>query len=260
MPEDQRRQSMSDRPAISDGGHTGQEYRLNPHNRDEELPQDPLVLASASPRRRELLSLLGLKFQVRPAEIDETPLPQELPPDLVRRLSIAKARAVSTGVDRGFVVGADSLVVSDGQIFGKPGGPDQARGMLQKLRGTQHQVVTGVTVIDASSGRRLTCSMASSITLRNFTDAEIERSIDAGTPLDKAGAYAVQDRELSPAESLDGCYTNIVGLPLCRLVQMLDSLGFRFPAKQPVAVSTGCTGDCPLDSGGVPGVLRGGAP
>ena len=206
----------------------------------------PLVLASASPRRRELLTLLGLGFSVMPAGIDEDPLPEELPLDLVCRLSLAKAAAVSAGLDWGLVLGADSLVVMDGEVFGKPSGPEQARLMLERLRGTRHEVFTGVTLLDASSGRRLTRGMASGVTLRDITGAEIERSIDSGVPFDKAGAYAVQDRELNPAKSWEGCYTNIVGLPLCGLVRMFDDLGYSFPVRKSIGVTTGCTGDCPF--------------
>ena len=218
----------------------------------QDRPQAPLVLASSSPRRKELLAGLGLEFQVRPAEIPEDPLPGESPPDLVRRLSLAKAAAISTRIDQGWVVGADSLVVLDGEVFGKPSGAAQARQMLQKLRGTQHLVVTGVTVIDAAGGQHLTDSMASRITLRDITDAEIAKSIASGVPFDKAGAYAVQDPELRPAQSWEGCYSNIVGLPLCRLTEMLVSLGFPLPSRVSMRAPNGCTGECPFTPGGAP--------
>ena len=219
---------------------------------DQDGPQAPLVLASASPRRKELLAGLGLEFQVRPAEIPEDPLPGEFPRDLVRRLSLAKAAAISTRIGRGFVVGADSLVVLDGEVFGKPTGADQARQMLETLRGTQHLVVTGLTVIDAASGEQLTDSMSSRITLRDITGAEIAKSIASGVPFDKAGAYAVQDPELRPAQSWEGCYSNIVGLPLCRLTEMLESLGFPLPQRHSMRVPKGCTGECPFTPGGTP--------
>ena len=233
---------------------------MNPPRLENELGQAPLVLASASPRRKELLALLGLEFQVKPADIDEDSLSHELPIDLVRRLSLAKAAAVAAQLDHGWVVGADSLVVLDGEVFGKPSGPDQARRMLEKLRGTQHQVITGVTVLQAPAGTRLTSSMASSITLRDITGAEIETSIESGVPFDKAGAYAVQDQDLRPAKSWDGCYTNIVGLPLCRLVEMLNSLGFQFPSNQPLSLPAGCTGDCPFKREMMPPVTPEGGP
>ena len=134
--------------------------------------------------------------------------------------------------------------------------------MLEKLRGTQHQVVTGVTVLDASKSRHITCSMASGITLREITDAEIQKSIDSGVPFDKAGSYAVQDIELSPAKSWEGCYPNIVGLPLCRLLQMLGDLGLSLQfvhskGKQTKDVTSRCTGECPFNPESIPDVGRG---
>jgi MAF protein len=210
-----------------------------------------LLLASASPRRRELLAELGLRFVAVPSDVVEQPRAGELPQELVRRLSLAKASAVAGPMTSGFIVAADSVVVFEGRAIGKPVDAAEARRMLRELRGTQHQVTTGVTVIDASSGRRLTESMTSEITLRSFSDAEIEESVASGTPLDKAGAYAVQDLSLRPAESWQGCYSNIVGLPLCRMVEMLEALGFPLPPSAlggPLQVAEGCGTDCPLRS------------
>ncbi|MCI0894756.1 MAG: 23S rRNA (uracil(1939)-C(5))-methyltransferase RlmD [Chloroflexi bacterium] len=212
-------------------------------------PAQPLFLASASPRRRELLAELGLEFRVMPADVPEEPLPGEEAHDLVRRLSLAKASAVAAQTKRGYVIGADSMVVHDGELLGKPVDAADARRMLMQLRGTRHQVVTGVTVIDVDSGRTITDSMSSDITLRNLSGPEIDASIASGTPLDKAGAYAVQDQELSPAESWEGCYSNIVGLPMCRLMEMLGELGYTLsPVASPesLPVSAGCTVPCPF--------------
>ena len=212
-----------------------------------------LVLASASPRRAELLGRLELDFRVKPSNIAEDALPDESALDLVRRLSLAKASEVAKRMKTGFVVGADSLVVLDGQAYGKPEDAADARRMLQRLRGTRHQVATGVTVMESAGGRVITESMTSDITLRHISDAEIAGSIESGVPFDKAGAYAVQDEELRPAESWEGCYSNIVGLPLCRLVEMLDSLGFPLPPAREMGAPVGCTGHCPFV------VQRGGA-
>jgi len=184
-----------------------------------------LVLASASPRRKELLRGLGLDFQVTPADVEETVLEGESAQETVARLSLAKAAAVASTLNSGFVIGADSMVVLEGRPIGKPADEEEARRMLRELRGTSHQVTTGITVIDAASGRTLTGSMTSDVTLREFSDAEIEASIASGTPMDKAGAYAVQDQDLRPAASWDGCYSNIVGLPVCRILEMLQELG-----------------------------------
>ena len=205
-----------------------------------------LLLASASPPRRELLTELGLRFVAVSSGVAEEPQAGELPHELVRRLSLAKASAVAGPMSSGYIVAADSVVVRKGSAIGKPADAAEARRMLRDLRGTQHQVTTGVTLIDAASGRCLTEIMTSEITLRDFSDAEIEESVASGTPLDKAGAYAVQDQGLRPAESWQGCYSNIVGLPLCRLVEMLDELGFPLPPHLPVIVADGCGSECPL--------------
>ena len=208
-----------------------------------------VVLASASPRRRELLAELGLRFVAVPSGVAEEPQAGEAPQDLVRRLSLAKASAVAGPMASGYIVAADSVVVLGGRAMGKPADAAEASRMLRELRGTQHQVMTGVTVIDAASGQCLTQSMTSEIRLRNFSDAEIEESVASATPLDKAGAYAVQDQGLRPAESWQGCYSNIVGLPLCRLVEMLAGLGFPLPppvSGGPLAVAEGCGPECPL--------------
>ena len=204
-----------------------------------------LILASASPRRRELLTGLGLDFQVIPSEIPEEPRAGELPSEMVKRLSMEKAQAVADRLEGGYVIGADSVVVIDGKSLGKPSDAEEARRMLRELRGTSHQVITGLTVLEVSSGRTLTDSLASDIILRNFSDAEMEASIASGMPLDKAGAYAVQDEDFRPAQSWQGCYTNIVGLPLCRLVDMLQVLGYQMPSGQPWPVPADCGPTCP---------------
>ena len=208
-------------------------------------PISQVILASGSPRRRELLSALGFGFQVMPADIVETPLPGEVVQDTVARLSLAKAHAVAARLEAGYVIGADSLVVLDGRPFGKPADDAEARRMLLELRGTRHQVTTGVTVIDVASDLRLTASMTSDIALREFTDEEIEASIALGTPLDKAGAYAVQDEALHLARSWEGCYSNIVGLPVCRLLEMLEELGCTLPSQAVVASADACGPSCP---------------
>ena len=212
-----------------------------------ELAAEPggLVLASASPRRRELLAEMGLNFQIVPSDVPEEPQPGEAAGDVVKRLSADKALAVAANLAHGLVIGADSMVVMEGEVIGKPSGPAEARLMLLRLRGTRHQVATGVTVVDAASGRSLSDSMTSNITLRYLSDGEIDASIATGTPLDKAGAYAVQDTDLRPAESWDGCYSNIVGLPLCRLGEMLAELGYTLPQDWSENAARLCGDSCP---------------
>ena len=122
--------------------------------------------------------------------------------------------------------------------------------MLRQLRGTTHHVSTGLTVIDAASGRTLSDAMTSQITLRDITDQEIEHSVASGVPRDKAGAYAVQDQELRPASDWQGCYNNIVGLPICRLLEMLGELGYETPPGWTVPRDVACDDDCMLKLGG----------
>ena len=208
-----------------------------------------LTLASTSPRRRELMEGLGLEFTVSPADIPEDPIPGESPQQMVQRLSLEKAQAVAARLDSGLVIGADSTAVFEGQAVGKPEDDDDARRMLRQLRGTTHHVTTGLTVIDAASGRTLSDAMTSQITLRDIADQEIEHSIASGVPRDKAGAYAVQDQELRPASDWQGCYNNIVGLPICRLLEMLDELGYQTPPGWTVPSAVACDDDCMLKLG-----------
>ena len=208
-----------------------------------------LVLASGSPRRRELLTELGLEFEVMPSNAPEDPLDGEAPTEMVRRLSRDKAMTVAGPMGEGFVIGADSTVVLEGRSIGKPEDEEDARRMLRELRGTQHHVITGLTVINAATGKSLTDHMIADVTMRDFTDKEMEQSIASGTPMDKAGAYAVQDQVFRPATLMGGCYTNVVGLPLCRLLEMLAELGYQPPASLSRSVGSQCLGHCPLKDG-----------
>ena len=212
---------------------------------DRSVDSSPVILASGSPRRRELLTTLGMDIQVVASNAPEEPLPGEPAEEIVARLSLAKAQTVAASRSEGWVIGADSMVVLDDKPMGKPADAAQARVMLRELRGTRHQVMTGVTVIDTVSGRRLTDCVTSGVELRKFTDEEIDASVASGTPLDKAGAYAVQDETLRPALSWEGCYANIVGLPVCRVLEMLWELGCKLPASATAASFEACGPVCP---------------
>ena len=190
-----------------------------------------IVLASSSPRRRDLLRSLELSFDIKSPDIDETPMEQESAEDMVKRLSFQKALAISGGVESGYVIGADSTVELEGRSYGKPIDSEDAIRMLKELSGTDHRVVTGVTVIEVDTGRYITDALKTSVSMRALSDEEIRGSVDSGTPMDKAGAYAVQDSDLEPASSIEGCYTNVIGLPLCRLISMLDELGSSFVSE-----------------------------
>ena len=190
-----------------------------------------IVLASSSPRRRDLLRSLELSFDIKSPDIDETPMEQESAEDMVKRLSFQKALAISGGVESGYVIGADSTVELEGRSYGKPIDSEDAIRMLKELSGTDHRVVTGVTVIEVDTGRYITDALKTSVSMRALSDEEIRGSVDSGTPMDKAGAYAVQDSDLEPASGIEGCYTNVIGLPLCRLISMLDELGASFVSE-----------------------------
>ena len=205
----------------------------------------PLTLASASPRRRELLQALGMEFRVQPSSIPEEPVPGESPVDLVRRLALAKAQAVASEISEGPVVGADSVVVHQGNILGKPGTVDEARRMLLRLQGNTHQVFSGVAVVDAATGAHQLDCETTSVMMRDYSDAEMDAYIASGSPMDKAGAYGVQDGDFHPASAVQGCYSNVVGLPLCTLLRMLKEMGYDEGPHVPDALLHDCT-NCPL--------------
>ena len=190
-----------------------------------------LILASASPRRRELLERLGLPFEVRPSGIEE-PLAAGVPAStLATALARAKAadiadRLRAAGEAAALVLGADTLVVLDGQPLGKPTSRGDARAMLRALRGRSHEVVTAVVVRDADpAGRELTEAVVSRVLMRDYTDDEIDAYVATGEPDDKAGAYAVQGRGRRLVSRVDGCYTNVVGLPLRTTARLLQAFG-----------------------------------
>ena len=190
-----------------------------------------LILASASPRRRELLERLGVPFEVRPSGIEE-PLPPGVPaPTLAASLARAKAADVAAGLHAAgetsaLVLGADTLVVLDGRPLGKPASRNDARAMLRALRGRSHEVVTAVVLRDVDpAGRELAEAVVSQVLMRAYTDAEIDAYVATGEPDDKAGAYAVQGAGGSLVSRVDGCYTNVVGLPLRTTVRLLEAFG-----------------------------------
>jgi nucleoside triphosphate pyrophosphatase len=203
-----------------------------------------LILASASPRRQELLARLGLPFEVRPSGIEE-PLPGDIP---ARALATALARAKAADVAdrlRGaaeaptVIVGADTLVVLDGRPLGKPASRHDARRMLRALRGRTHEVVTAVLVRDAdAAGHELTETVVSRVVMRAYTDEEIDAYVATGEPDDKAGAYAVQGAGGRLVRRVEGCYTNVVGLPLMTTARLLQAFGLAPAAPDAGRVSS----------------------
>ena len=187
-----------------------------------------LVLASASPRRLELLRQIGIvPDAVEPAEIDETPLPRELPATHVMRLARAKAEAVRPRHPDAFVVAADTVVACGRRILGKPADEPMARGFLELLSGRRHRVYGGVVVI-APGGKLATRRVVSQVAIKRLSDAEVAAYLAAGEWRGKAGAYAIQGRAAALVSWLQGSYSNVVGLPLFETAQLLTGLGYRW--------------------------------
>lgn len=186
-----------------------------------------LILASASPRRWELLKQIGLEFRTLVCPVDETPLPGLSPFELVQLLAVRKAMAVAGTLDDGIVIGADTVVVWHGQVLGKPSGEEDAVEMLRRLQGDVHEVYTGVALVDAGTGKVLVDHEKTRVFFRAIDEDEIRRYVATGEPLDKAGAYAVQGLGAIFVKGLEGCYTNVVGLPLARLAEMLKQSGYN---------------------------------
>jgi len=206
-----------------------------------------LILASASPRRRRLLSLLGVPFVAIAAEVDERAREGENARALVRRLSLAKARAVARiHSPECPIVAADTVVVLDSEVLGKPANPAEAVTMLQRLRGRGHLVLSGVAVLDPASGRAVSELAETVVWMRPYGEEELARYVASGDPLDKAGAYAIQHRDFNPVERVEGCYASVMGLPLCHLVRALRGLGLTPPADVPRACQEFTGHDCPL--------------
>lgn len=192
---------------------------------DKGAQSPQLVLASKSPRRRELLAALGLDFTVDAADVDETPQPGERPEALVCRLCRAKAAAVAERHPGTVVLAADTLVVVDGVLLGKPADALEAVAMLSSLRDRVHIVYTAVCVIHGVEVE--TRLSATDVTMRDFTDAEIERYVETGDPLDKAGAYGIQNPQFAPVASWKGCYSAVMGLPLGLAAELLATAGIE---------------------------------
>ena len=180
-----------------------------------------IILASQSPRRRELLGLFGLPFTISVADIDETMDPSKPAADEVARVSRCKALAVPRGEDA-VVIAADTIVVCQGKVLGKPHTPEEAVQMLSLLSGRDHQVMTGVTVLRGSQERVFT--EITDLHFRELTEKEIRRYVNSGEPMDKAGAYGIQGGAALFCEKMAGDYYNVMGLPVCRLCQILKEL------------------------------------
>jgi len=186
-----------------------------------------LVLASNSPRRRQLLALAGWTFSVSAADVDESQLPQgESPTDYVLRLAETKAHTIRADADR-IVLAADTAVVDGMDILGKPKDNAEAIAMLKRLRGYTHQVYTGVALLRLSDGLLLKDLCVTDVPMRSYSDEEIDAYVQTGDPLDKAGAYAIQHPEFHPVENMSGCYANVMGLPMCHVIRMMRKINLQ---------------------------------
>jgi MAF protein len=204
-----------------------------------------LVLASNSPRRRQLLALTGLPFLISAADVDESILENETPSDYVLRLAEQKARAIQADTGQ-IVLGSDTTVVDGMDILGKPVDDAEAVAMLTRLRGRTHQVYTGVALLRKSDGLILKDLCVTDVPMRDYSDEEIRAYVATGDPLDKAGAYAIQHPDFHPVASVHGCYTSVMGLPLCHVTRMLGELGIETRANVPEGCQQLLEYTCPV--------------
>lgn len=189
-----------------------------------------IILASASPRRRELLTQIGVSYKVLPVDIDESPRPGEAPADFVRRLALEKARAGQAVHDGPPVLGADTCVVVDGRILGKPRDYAQAQAMLSALSGRVHQVLSAVALVQGE--RRAQALSQSRVGMRVIAEAEIEAYWASGEPADKAGAYAIQGLGAVFVNALEGSYSGVMGLPVFETAGLLKEFGVDVMLKK----------------------------
>lgn len=193
------------------------------------VPPNPcLILASQSPRRRDLLKEAGVPFETVPADIEEVTDPGLSPEANVTALAQAKARAVAEKHPRRFVLGADTIVVVGDDILGKPQDRVDARSMLSRLSGREHRVITGFAIVSPDGGG-ITEAVTSTVSMKPLTEEMIERYLDTGEPMDKAGAYAIQGKGNALIAGFEGSYNNIVGLPVAEVLTKLGGAGFPLP-------------------------------
>ena len=208
-----------------------------------------LLLASNSPRRKQLLALGNWKFNVIVSDVDESQLAGETPKEYVLRLAQAKALAmVDRAHSENIIIGSDTAVVDGNSILGKPIDEEDAERMLKQLRGHTHQVFTGVALYRVRDGRMLTELCVTDVPMRAYSDAEIMAYIQTGDPMDKAGAYAIQYPDFQPVESMRGCYAGVMGLPMCHVLRALRKFDVLPEADVPLACQTLLNYQCQVSS------------
>ena len=184
-----------------------------------------LILASKSPRRRYLLEQTGLEFSVIPSNLDENSIPLSSPESYVRRLAEAKAKDISKRYPDSWVIGADTMVFIDDTMLGKPGSRPEARKMLRSLSGRTHQVLTGYCICREATERFFSETIKTDVCIKKLTELQIDWYINSGEPFDKAGAYAIQGIGTFLVKRIQGSYTNVVGLPVCEILEFLINEG-----------------------------------
>ncbi len=214
----------------------------------DELGIRRLILASGSPRRRQLLSLLGIPFVIKSTTVDEGRVSGESPTELVLRLSQTKALAIRDVQPGDLVVAADTIVVLDGDVLGKPEDADDAARMLSRLRGRAHMVYSGISVWHHATRQMISQLGESWVWMRDYGDDEIASYVESRDPMDKAGAYAIQHATFDPVSRMEGCWLSVVGLPLCHLSRALAWLGVQAPANVPAACQAFSQYDCSVSS------------
>ena len=214
------------------------------------LAEPNIVLASGSQRRREIIGALDATVEIVPSAIEERPAsPDEQAEDYVASIAADKALVVALNLrSDALVVGADTSVVLDERILGKPEDEAEALEMLTALRGRPHRVVTGVTV--ARDGMAASSVTSSEVAMREYSDDEMQAFIESGEPFDKAGGYAIQDGGFAPVSALTGCYLNVVGFPLCEVMRLMTEVGANVGLKQEWRAPERCPSECPVRVGG----------
>ncbi|MDD3119840.1 MAG: Maf family protein [Candidatus Gracilibacteria bacterium] len=186
-----------------------------------------LILASSSPRRIELLKNLGLEFEIIPSHYDEDMSLDLEPLELAKYLSFGKAQDVASRIDDGVIIGADTFVIINGKILGKPGNNENARKMLKEINGKRISVISGYTIIDIKNNKKISNSREDFVYIKNMTQEEINNYVKTGEPLDKAGAFAIQGFGALIVEKIEGNYHSIIGLPLFSLFEDLKDFGIN---------------------------------
>ncbi|MGB8706420.1 MAG: Maf family protein [Dehalococcoidia bacterium] len=186
-----------------------------------------IILASGSPRRKELLEKIGLKFEVESSNYEEDIYPGLQPHDIAQKISLKKAEIVASKHKNVVIIAADTFIVFDGQILGKPSTANESRKMLQKLNGKSHSVITGFSVIDTAKNKTLSRSVETIVFLKKLTPSEIDTYVKSKESLDKAGGYAIQGLGAVIVDRIEGDYLNVVGLPLSALTEALKEFGIH---------------------------------